>query len=173
MMLRYKIRSLCVKRGTFKLKSGAISDVYLDLRILTLSKDVWYLAQALHIALEDTNYDAIGGPESGANQIVGAFQCFNQRLPPKRGFTVRKADKGYGTGGLIVGSLEKGDLVVLVEDVTTTGESVMRAVEEVEAAGARVGKIISVVDREMGAGELFWNKGILFQPLFKMSELIS
>lgn len=173
-VLRDKIKSTCVKHGDFTLKSGEKSNIYFDLRILTLSTDVWYLAQALSITLENTHYDAIGGPESGANQIVGAFQAaVGSKLPwPKRGFVVRKAEKGYGSGELIVGSLRKGDRAVMVEDVTTSGLSVLRAVEAVEREGATVEEIVSVVDREKGATELFQNKCIPFRSLFKMGDLL-
>lgn len=170
--LKNKIRTHCVKRGTFTLKSGAKTNVYLDLRVLTLSTDVWYLAQALDLTLEPSSYHAIGGPESGANQIIGAFQCYNRGAGSKRGFVVRKAEKGHGVEGMIVGTLLNEDRVTLVEDVTTSGESVLRAAEIVEAYGAHVVRIVSVVDREQGAAELFKNKGIAFDSLFKMGELI-
>ena len=91
------------------------------------------------------------------------------------GFFVRKAVKDHGTQKLIDG-VQKGDLerksVVILEDVTTTGESAMQAIKAAQDAGAKVELVLAIVDREEGAAEFFEKQGIPFKWLFRASELL-
>ena len=86
------------------------------------------------------------------------------------GFIVRKKGKEHGTKQKIEGIIEPGMQVVIVEDVATTGSSALQAIQAVEDFGAKVIKVISVVDREEGAAEALKNYD--FDPIFKKSELI-
>jgi len=85
---------------------------------------------------------------------------------PLKGFFVRKETKGHGTDQRIDGLLDKGDRVVLFEDVTTTGASAMQAAAAARAQGCTIVKVVSVVDRLEGAAENFRNAGIAFDSLF-------
>jgi orotate phosphoribosyltransferase len=83
---------------------------------------------------------------------------------------IRKSRKGYGTSKLIEGDLEEGDRVVVVEDVTTTGNSLLKAVEAVEDNGGVVIQALVAVDREEGARENLQKKGIKLEPLVTKSD---
>ena len=83
---------------------------------------------------------------------------------------IRKEKKGYGTSKLIEGDLNEGDNVILVEDVTTTGGSLLKAIRAVSDNGGVVKKAFVVVDREEGAMETFANEGITLEPLISVSE---
>jgi orotate phosphoribosyltransferase len=89
-----------------------------------------------------------------------------------RFFYVRKQKKGRGTNQLIEGSkIQKGDKIAIIEDVTTSGGSALKAVEIVESLGAKVVKILSVVDREEGAEQNLSDKKIDLDCIFKKSDL--
>ncbi len=112
----------------------------------------------LHV-LVPISFDAIGGPSSGADPIVGAVMALmagsNDKSTGPRGFTVRKEPKGRGpdAGAMIEGYLKAGDNAVLIKDVTTFGGSVLKAIAEVEKVGAKVVKVITLLDRLAGAKE--------------------
>lgn len=186
------VRARALQYGTreeeFTLKSGAKSHFYLDVRKLTLSDAVHVVCSELDALLSKlrlANPVAIGGPESGANQIIGAYMCWlgfaragcvdNLGLPMGpiylNGFTVRKQEKDHGLKELIVGNLKTGDRAIVVEDVTTTGGSAMVAVNAVRAAGADVLQVISVVDRLQGAAKLFETLKIPFVALLTIDDL--
>lgn len=170
--------------GDFTLKSGAKSNFYLDLRILTLTSiGAAIVSKNLERILADVMYDAIGGPSIGADPIVGAFllreHCGPDRNPDgsifawehTRGFLIRSQEKDHGKAGLVVGSVDKDDTVVVVEDVTTSGGSLMRAVDEIEKFGCKVAAAVTIVDRLQGAVELFAGRGIPFQPMLTIKDL--
>jgi orotate phosphoribosyltransferase len=92
---------------------------------------------------------------------------------PVAGFFVRKSPKGHGTRKRIEGTTEvAGKAVVIVEDVTTTGGSAMKAVEELQAAGASISIVISILDRQQGAAGLYRAAGIPFESLFTADEFL-
>jgi orotate phosphoribosyltransferase len=84
---------------------------------------------------------------------------------------IRKAKKDYGTTNLLEGDLEKGDLVVVFEDVTTTGNSLLTAIEAVLENGGNVEKAFVVVDRAEGAIDNLGEKGIILEPLVSVNDL--
>ncbi len=116
--------------------------------------------------IKGLSVDAIGGLTLGADPITSAVVTLGD-IP---GFIVRKKEKEHGTKQKIEGLIEKGWNVVIVEDVATTGASAMEALLAAEAVGAKVVKVISVVDREEGAAEVL--KNYAFDPIFKKSELV-
>jgi len=91
---------------------------------------------------------------------------------PVDGFVVRKEKKGHGTDQKIDGNFTPNSTVVLIEDVTTKGGSVMQAVRAVRAQGATIKKIITIVDREEGATDNLKNEGLVLAPIFTTSELL-
>jgi orotate phosphoribosyltransferase len=133
-----------IRQGQFTLSSGRTSNYYVDLRKVTLSPAVGMIAGRLVEIVGGLMYDAIGGPMFGADPIVGACLAFS--LAP-RGFAVRKREKGHGLAGLVVGSAVPGDRGVIVEDVTTSGDSVMHAVGAAQAYGIEVVRVVAVLDR--------------------------
>ncbi|HKQ31577.1 MAG TPA: orotate phosphoribosyltransferase, partial [Thermodesulfobacteriota bacterium] len=105
--------------------------------------------------------------------IVGALLGVSHRESyPLRGFLVRKQEKDHGTGKLIEGNLRPGDNTAVVEDVVTSGGSVITAIDAVKSAGADVRKVLVIVDREEGAAGKFRDMGIDFYAIFRISELL-
>jgi orotate phosphoribosyltransferase len=114
---------------------------------------------------------AIGGPAYGAIPIVSGVLTIMNISWPMKGFFVRKETKEYGKKELIEGHLTKDDNVVLLEDVTTTGGSLLRAVEEVQKI-ATVRQVITIVDRNQGADKLFEAKGIPFTAILNINQIL-
>ena len=94
-----------------------------------------------------------------------------ERGRPVDGFIVRKEPKDHGTKSLIEGPLEPGTVVCIVEDTTTTGGSLMKAVRAAEEAGCRVAQVITLVDREEGGGDAVREAGYRFDPVITLAEV--
>ena len=156
-----------VMYGDFTLSSGLKSDHYWDGKKVTLSATGAYLVgQAILERLTSLNIDAVGGPEMGAIPIATAVTLAShlggQNIPA---FIVRKNPKDHGTRRLVEGYLKENDRVVIVEDVITTAESVIKAVTVVENLGCKVVKIIALVDRRQGGGEKLRSAGYDFESI--------
>ena len=168
----------CVEYGDFTLKSGAKSTWYLDCRKVTLRADGAYIiATALKHVLDpqsasNPEFDAIGGPCVGADPIVGAYLGYCMlHDPPMRGFLIRKEEKDHGKDGLVIGSVLPGDKCVVVEDVTTSGGSLMNAIANIQLFGCEVVRAVTLVDRQQGAEKLFERAGIPFSSLLRIEDL--
>jgi orotate phosphoribosyltransferase len=161
-------------KGKFKLASGATSDYYLDMKPTTFDPEgVNLVADIVYGMLsDDRDVDAIGGLELGSVPIVVAVCMRSWSQRPVEGFVVRKEKKGHGTDKLIDGNFRPNSTVVLFEDVTTTGASVMQAVRAVRRQGATVKKIITIVDRLEGAVDNLKREHIELEAVFKAPELL-
>jgi orotate phosphoribosyltransferase len=150
-----KAKSLLTKGGPFKLASGAMSNYYLDMKPTTFSPEgLNLIADVVYQLLrDDTNVDSIGGLELGSVPITSAITMRSWRERPIDGFVVRKEKKGHGTDKKIDGNFRPNTTVVMFDDVTTRGGSVLEAVRAVRARGATVTKVITIVDRLEGAAE--------------------
>ena len=127
----------------------------------------------LNELITDPEIIGVGGPTIGADPIVGSIITQSHVIGKNlKGFLVRKEEKKHGTGKLIEGNLTEGDRVVIVEDVVTTGGSVIKAINAVRNLGAVVKKVIVIVDREEGVEQQFKKMGIEYRPVFRISELI-
>jgi orotate phosphoribosyltransferase len=168
------IRQKSLLRGTFKLVSGATSNYYLDMKPTTFHPEgVTLIAEIICDMMQgDTDVDSIGGLELGAVPIVAAVCAQSFRSRPVNGFVVRKEKKGHGTDQKIDGNFTPNTTVVLIEDVTTKGGSVMQAVNVVRAQGATVKKIITIVDRLEGAEENLKKEGLALAPIFTTKDLL-
>ncbi len=156
-----------VKTGEFTLSSGKKSDFYVDCRKVTLHPQGAKLIGKLVLEkIKGIKIDAVGGMTLGADPIIGAVVTLGD-IP---GFIVRKKAKEHGTKQRIEGLIQPGWRVLIVEDVATTGGSALEAIAAAEEAGAKVVKVISVVDREEGAKEALANYD--FDPIFRKSELV-
>jgi orotate phosphoribosyltransferase len=169
-----KARSLLTEGGPFKLASGAMSDYYLDMKPTAFDPEgAALIGEVIFRMLSDQDQvDSIGGLELGAVPIVAAVCARSWPERPVNGFVVRKEQKGHGTNKKIDGSFKDGDRVVLIEDVTTKGGSVMQAVDAVRARGGTVDTIITVVDRREGATENLAKVGIRLRPIFTRRDLL-
>ena len=153
-----------VRFGEFKLTSGRISDYYVDVKLASTRPAILgQIAAGMRdiIASEFGDADLLSGMELGAVPIAAAAALATDIDY----LIVRKAPKGHGTGGQIEGSWKEGAGVVILEDVTTTGGSVLRSAEVLAAADLRVLGAVTVVDREEGATALMEENGIEFRAL--------
>ena len=169
------LREKSILRGEFKLASGKISDYYIDGRLTALDSEGLNLIGEIFLneILKDPEISAVGGPTMGADPIVGSVLTHSGlKNISLNGFLVRKKEKEYGTGKLIEGNLKEGDRVVVVDDVITTGESVLKSISAVENAGAKISKVLVIVDREEGAEKKFSELGYDYYSIFKISELL-
>lgn len=118
------------------------------------------------------NISAIGGPAYGAIPIVsGILTLMHDSKWPMKGFFVRKETKTYGKQELIEGHLEIGENVILVEDVTTTGGSLLKTIQEIEKI-VKITQVISVIDRNQGATQLFKERNIPFKSVLNINQLL-
>ena len=157
--------------GDFKLASGGQSSVFFDMKMTLLDPEgINLVADLMLQLLEGERVDSIGGLVLGACPIVDAITL--KAYPARRisGFYVRKEPKARGTNKMIEGPLAPGAACVMVEDVTTQGSSVLKAVTEARAIGCTVGTVLTCVDRQQGARERLKAEGIALRPLFTMDE---
>src|SRR5713101_2808103 len=162
-----------LKGGEYKLASGAVSDYYLDMKPTMFDPEGASLTSELvyDILKNEQKVDAIGGLELGAVPIISAVCALSWPGRPITGFVVRKEKKGHGTDKKIDGNFTPNTTVILIDDVTTKGGSVMEAVQAVRAKGAVVNKIIAVVDRQEGAVENLRREGIELHAIFTTDDL--
>ena len=129
------------------------------------------IAKQLYERIKDLDANYVGGLESGAIPIVTVLCMYSwKREKPLFGFFVRKKKKEHGVGKKIDGNFKDGEKVIIVDDVTTTGSSVLDAVKEVQSRGCKVIKTISIVDRLEGARENIEKEGVEFDCLFTRKD---
>lgn len=167
------IRQRAVLRGSVHLSAGGTSSFYVDGKQVTLcSEGAALVGKLLWEAIRDEQITGIGGPEIGAIPIaVATILQAHAEGRSLEGFSVRKKPKEHGTQRLIEGRLEAGKRVVVVDDVITTGTSVLGAIEEIRAVGAEVVKVMAIVDRQAGAADAFAAGGLRYEPIFTRDEL--
>lgn len=171
--LKELILERAVKRGEFILASGQKSNYYINGKLLSLdSEGLALMAEFFLDELEGTNIEAVGGMTIGADPIVGAILTLADKKGMKLdGFLVRKQPKGHGTGSQVEGPVKEGSRVAIIEDVTTTGSSSLKAIEAMKALGCKIVKVITLVDRQQGAVENFKKWGYEFSSIFTKEEL--
>jgi orotate phosphoribosyltransferase len=154
------LQTKSVFHGDFVLSSGAKSNYYIDCRLTTLDAEgAWLVGQVMHslirreAAARNLAIDAVGGLTMGADPIavaLGMYSFFRQEAPPLRPFLVRKTAKGHGQARLIEGNFRRGDLVVVIDDVVTRGDSTISAINAVEKEGGKIAFVAVLVDRQEG-----------------------
>jgi orotate phosphoribosyltransferase len=166
-------KSFLTEGGPFKLASGGASDYYLDMKPTMFSPEgINLIADIVYGMLrDDRSVEAVGGLELGAVPIANAVSMRSFPERPIDAFVVRKEKKDHGTAKKIDGNFRENSHVVLFEDVTTRGGSVMEAVHAVRARGATVTKIITIVDRLEGAAENLRKEGIALEAVFTIKDL--
>jgi orotate phosphoribosyltransferase len=118
--------------------------------------------------------DAVGGLTLGADPVSYAIAYASATTPkPLRAFTIRKEPKTHGTGRLIEGPFHRGDAVVVIEDVVTTGRSALRAITAIQAAGGTISGVLTVVDRDEGGREALLAAGFSLIALVQSTEIIT
>ena len=169
------LRALSVRRGTFTLASGATSDLYVDARQTTLHAEGASLVGRLIRERLKPSVVGVGGMTLGADPIATAVSVGSWGTDHVvHAFLIRKQPKGHGTGREVEGmaSFHPGDPVCVVEDTTTTGGSLIAAVEAARGAGLNVVQTITVVDREEGAVQALAAHGLTLEALVTRSRLL-
>ena len=168
------IKEKSLKHGKFTLASGRTSDYYIDARLSSLDPEgAARIADAILSEIEGMKVDAVGGMDMGATPIVGAVAIRSFQLnKPMPTFVVRKDVKAHGTQKLIEGPIPPPPCnVVIVDDVVTSGGSIIKAIDAVEKHGGKVLLAISVLDRNAGAKEALEQRKIPYRPLLTLSDI--
>ena len=165
------IKTNAVIHGDFVLSSGARATSYVDLRRVTLDGRLAPLVgRVLLSATADLSYDAVGGLTLGADPVATAMlHAAANRSTPIDAFVVRKAEKTHGLQRRIEGPDVTGRRVLALEDTSTTGDSVLTAVDALEAAGAEVAGVAVIVDR--GARQKVLDRGLPYIAVYELAEL--
>ncbi len=173
--LRQHVLDHSVKRGHFTLKSGATSSWFLDTKQTACRPDgIVAVTDALVEAFGDdlANIDAIGGLTMGADPMAyGVAAVLATRGIGLRSFSVRKEAKQGGVTGRIAGALEPGDRVLVTEDTTTRGTSLMDAVDQIADYGAQPVYMSVIVDRGGTCAAMAAERGIDYRPLLTAPDL--
>jgi orotate phosphoribosyltransferase len=167
------IRDRAVVHGRVVLSSGREADHYVDLRRITLSAAGAPLVGEVMLELTaDLDVDAVGGLTLGADPVAAAMlHQAARRGRALDAFVVRKAGKEHGLQRRIEGPDVRGRRVLAVEDTSTTGGSVLTAVEALQEAGAKVVAVAVIVDRTTGARELVEAAGLPYRAAIASAEL--
>ncbi len=177
--LKELILQFSYQKREVRLASGRMSDFYFDGKQTTLHPEGAALIGALMGDLLREHFpevQAVGGPTLGADPITTAIGVVSYyRGYPIQGFIVRKEPKGHGTMNWIEGAthLKAGMRVVLVEDVITTGGSILKACKAVREAGLVPLGVVVIVDREEGGRENLERDGLKVFSIFKKGELLA
>ncbi len=155
-----------IEFGSFTLASGELSSYYIDVKTAITDPDL-----LVRIGEEISNladFDVVAGVAVGGVPIAVATSLKSQ----KPYAIIRSSEKDHGKAGAIIGDVS-GRHVLLVEDVTTTGGSAIYGIKALRAAGAQIDRVITVVDREQGAGARLGEEGVSLSALVLASELIA
>lgn len=171
--LKEIVRRDAVRFGTFTLSSGKESDLYVDLRKVTLNPvGASIIGDLIGEVIRDRKVDAVGGMSIGADPIATAVSLAAYRQGRQiMAFLVRKTQKTHGTGNVIEGPVSKGMRALVVEDVITTGASTISAIERVREAGMEVDLVVAIFDRLEGGREAIEALGVKVRSLLTRNDL--
>ncbi|WP_460958560.1 orotate phosphoribosyltransferase [Parasphingorhabdus pacifica] len=168
--LAHLVRELAVVHGRVTLSSGKEADYYVDLRRATLHHAAAPLMGALLRGLTaDWDFSAVGGLTLGADPVATAMMHADGA--PLDAFVVRKDVKKHGMQRRIEGADVAGQRVLVVEDTSTTGGSVLTAVEALREVRADIAGVATVVDRDTGAREAIEAAGLPYRSLLGLADL--
>lgn len=164
----YKIG--CVKFGTFTLKSGIVSPIYLDLRILvSYPKILKTVAKEYVKILKKLSFNRVAGiPYTALPIATIVSQLMNKPM-----IYTRKEVKDYGTKKAIEGEFKKGEKVVVIDDLITTGASKLEVIAPLTQEGLKVSDIVVFIDRDQGGKEQLEDKGYHFYSVLRLTEMIT
>ena len=165
--LAQRIRNAAYLEGDFTLRSGRKSKYYLDKYLFETQPDILRALGEMFAAYVKPSTTLIAGAELGGVALAAAASMASG----KPFVIIRNAKKDYGTSKPYEGKLSGGDSVLLVEDIATTGGQVLEAAKIITEAGAKVKKIVAVIDRKQGAGENITNAGYKFESILTKEDL--
>jgi len=161
------------RHGQFTLASGRSSDHYVNCKPVSLSGMGLALLGSLLLEQIETDASAVAGLTLGADPLVSAV-ALQAALAGREldALIVRKEAKGHGTGAWLEGPLPAdGSVITVLEDVVTTGGSSLKAVTQLRAAGYRVNRVVTIVDRQEGGLEAMTAAGLELRSLFLLDEV--
>ena len=172
--LRRMLLERSMRFGEFVLSSGVTSNYYIDVRKTSLHpQGLQWISRLFWELLEPEGITAVGGLTMGADPLVAGLMLHSvQAGRPLDGFLVRRSAKDHGTRGQVEGNLAGHKRVAILDDVITSGESALVAAEAAESYKAQVVRIVTVVDRNQGAAQIFQQRGYPFTPLFTVNDLL-
>ncbi|MBV9312651.1 MAG: orotate phosphoribosyltransferase [Pseudonocardia sp.] len=172
-MLAGLVRELAIIRGPVTLSSGGQADYYIDLRRVTLEhRGAPLIGRLLRVLTADWCYDAVGGLTLGADPVATAMlHAAAAEGVALDAFVVRKQSKQHGLQRLIEGPDVAGRRVLVVEDTSTTGNSVLSAAWAVRQAGAEIAGVATVVDRDTGTRQAIEAEGLPYRALLGLADL--
>ena len=162
-----RIKETAYLEGDFVLRSGAQSKYYLDKYLFETCPDILKALGEKFAKQVTDDVTLIAGAELGGVALAAATAMQSG----KNWIIIRNTKKGYGTGKLVEGALKPGDVVLLVEDIATTGGQVLEAAKVITEAGATVKKIVCVIDRKQGAEENVTGAGYKFEAILTKYDL--
>src|SRR3989338_1369024 len=158
-----------MKFGLFSLASGRKSPVYVDIRVLPSSpKPFATVVEALAKKTKEIGVEAVAGAETAGIPLAAAI-ALEAEMPM---VYVRKRPKSYGTMSFVEGILNKGEKVVLIDDMITDGKSKMRFIEGIKHEGAECKDVLVILDREQGGKEGLAAEGVALHSLITLKELL-
>jgi orotate phosphoribosyltransferase len=162
-----RIKETAYLEGDFTLRSGKKSKYYLDKYLFETCPDILKALGTEFAKYVTDDVTLIAGAELGGVALAAATAMETG----KNWIIVRNSKKGYGTGKMIEGVLKDDDTVFLVEDIATTGGQVLEAAKIITEAGAKVSKIVCVIDRRQGAAENISGAGYKFESILTKDDL--
>ncbi|NHI92625.1 MAG: orotate phosphoribosyltransferase [Candidatus Lokiarchaeota archaeon] len=157
-----------IKDINIQLSSGEKSNYYFDLKQVTMMKKARELmAKLIWDMVKDEGITVVGGMESGAIPIVDTIIDLT---PISHGFYVKKKPKQHGLSKFIEGILKKDDKILIVEDVSTKGNSALKCIGEVKKINTNIARVITIVDRLEGAQETFKANNMVLEHLFTRED---
>lgn len=162
-----RVKETSYLEGDFVLRSGKRSTYYMDKYLFETCPDILRALGEEFAKYITDDVTLIAGAELGGVALAAATAM----AADKNWIIVRNSKKGYGTGKMVEGVLKAGDVVLLVEDIATTGGQVLEAAKIITEAGASVKKIVCVIDRKQGAEENVTGAGFTFESIMTKDDL--
>ena len=162
-----RIKETAYLEGDFTLRSGKKSKYYLDKYLFETCPDILKQLGKEFAKYVTDDVTLIAGAELGGVALAAATAMETG----KNWIIVRNSKKNYGTGKMVEGTIKAGDVVLLVEDIATTGGQVLEAAKIITEAGAKVKKIVCTIDRKQGAEENITKAGYRFESILTKNDL--